>query len=275
LNKGCRQPIQLLPDHIGAQLRQVRSEIVKTDKLAKQLKKELSRNPKKTATLAIISIVAVWMWGPLAWKWIAGDESKTSSQQVAAKSEATAKTTSRTPVPTPDEAASAKKKLPKFTWKELLSKIDRDDRMQPATLAALPRDPFTMSAAEQKLVDALPSDETNIASTVPRVTPAEPTPESLGLKLEGTLITGQRRRATISGEAGEEGKRIKFKVAPAGAVPPGVLNADGMLEVEFLLELVEPRRVVIVRNDKQYELTLVRATLSGDDELVFGSLQEE
>lgn len=245
-----------------------------TDKLARQLKKELTRNPKKTAALAIISVVALWLWGPLAWKWIAGDQSDSTTTQAATAPKAPNQSLAAA---SKEAGAAVKSQLPKFTWDELLAKIARDERMQPANLAALPRDPFATSAAEQSIVDSLQSNDTNIASASPRVLPAEPTPQSLGLKLEGTLITSQRRRATISGEHYEEGERVAFETAKAtpSATPTTGANADSKPAVEFLVELVEPRRVVLSRNEIKYELMLVRATLSGRDTLVFGSLQEE
>ncbi len=248
---------------------------MKANKLAKQLKKELTRNPKKTAALAMVSIVALWFWGPLVWKWMAIAGDGTDSPQVAAaKPLAPGTPPPATPSAAEDAASAIEKKIRKFTWDKLLSRMTHDDRMQPATLAALPRDPFAMSAAEQTIVESLPPGDTNNTSS-PRVTPAEPTPESLGLKLEGTLVTNQRRRATISGEDYLEGDLVTIDAnTTTGATAAPGPTPGKQAGVEFLLELVEPRRVILSRHDKQYELMLTRATLSGHDKLNFGTLTE-
>ncbi|MBW8884592.1 MAG: hypothetical protein JF612_07410, partial [Planctomycetia bacterium] len=53
---------------------------VNLEKLAKQLRRDTAANPKKAAALGLMILVALYFWGPLAWKWFSASGSKRSAK---------------------------------------------------------------------------------------------------------------------------------------------------------------------------------------------------
>jgi hypothetical protein len=47
---------------------------VKLDKLVKQLRRDATANPKKTALLGVMALVALYFWGPLLWKGVVAEK---------------------------------------------------------------------------------------------------------------------------------------------------------------------------------------------------------
>lgn len=236
-------------------------------KLAKQLQKELTRNPKKTAVLGLVTLVAIWFWGPLIWKYTAGGKkAKAKPKQAAA---ATAVAGASTPAAAP--VSEAKPAAPRINWEQLLEQIAQDPRMQTATTPRGQRDPFSLTAAELLAQQQQQQAERDAAAALPvagatapvRAVPVtDPTPDSLGLVLQGTLVSHTSRKATISGRTYRPGDVVR--IAPAA----GAENTTAPT-IEFTVEQIERRRVVLERNDKQYELALVKESLAEGDELTF------
>lgn len=221
-----------------------------TQKLAKQLKKELTRNPKKTAALALVSVVALWFWAPLATKWFGG--AKKPKRPVAAAV--------ATPVVAP-AAEAGKTPTPHIAWDKLLERIAADERMASATVDAKGRDPFAVTAIEQSQVVVAASPTTTVGAPM---FSSDPTPESLGLILQGTLVAGQMRQATVNGKRYREGSRIKL--APhAGSTTSGP-------PLEFEVKQIEARRITLARNEKEYTLALKLQPLGDGEQLTFGAI---
>jgi hypothetical protein len=237
---------------------------VKNSKLAKQLKKELTRNPKKTIALGLVTVVALWFWAPLAWKWMGNDPKKAKRKAaVAAAQAAAAETPTNATEGTPKPAPA-----PKFVWDKLLEHMARDERMATAVLPAKARDPFATTELEEQLVVAQPAYTVGPAAarTVPL---ADPEPQALGLVLEGTMLSPRMQRATISGKTYRPGGIVK---AVATSAPSDVASAEESAAsqrrlITFQLELIEAHRVVLTRNGKQYPLVLKREALIEDEQL--------
>jgi hypothetical protein len=235
------------------------------DKLAKQLKKELTRNPKKTAALGLVTLVALWFWAPLAWKWIGGDPKKKARRAAAELAQANAPPVVD-PAIAPENTSPA---LPKIAWTTLLERMEKDEHMDSAILPPQARDPFAMTPSEEQLVAATPQP-TDGSLTPSHIALAEPTPEAMGLTLEATLVSRHSLRATISGKTYRVGDTVKVSTAAAPEAPDATtaMPAKG---VEYQLESIESQRVVLSRQGKDYPLVLKREALTEDEQLTFGS----
>src|SRR5437660_3518976 len=53
---------------------------VSLNKVTSQLRRDLAANPKKAAALALMVAVALYFWGPLAWKFIKASGAKQNSK---------------------------------------------------------------------------------------------------------------------------------------------------------------------------------------------------
>lgn len=224
-----------------------------TQKLAKQLKKELTRNPKKTAALALVSVVALWFWAPLATKWLGG--AKKPKRPVAAAAVV------ETPAVAPPAVAGATA-TPQIAWDKLLEQIAADQHMASATVDATGRDPFAVTATEQSQTLAPANPAAAAAVGAPAIS-SDPTPESLGLTLQGTLVAGHMRQATVNGKRYREGSRIKLAPQAGSAAngPP----------IEFEVTQIEARQVTLARNGKEYSLALKLQPLGEGEQLTFGT----
>lgn len=234
-------------------------------KLAKQLKKELTRNTKKTVALGLVTLVALWFWAPLVIKWFGGNSNK-KPKAVAAAVE--------TPVAVsadPATEATAPKALPTIAWNLLIDHIAKDELMATATLPASARDPFALTAMEQQEVAAsTPAAVPDASGVVTATVRVDATPGELGLKLEATLVTGRSRRSVISGKTYREGDVVRI----ASVANPAAGTSATTEAIEFVVKSVEQARVVLVRNDKEYPLVLKRESLEGDDQLTVGALTQ-
>jgi len=115
-----------------------------------------------------------------------------------------------------------------------------DDRLTLAVgLTNRGRDPFMASRPERD--EAISSLQEEMSADV--------TPESMGLILSGTIVGSNRRVALINGK-------------PYRQDQPVTLVKDGK-EIEFVIEEIDSRRVVLRRNDERFELSTQSKTLSG------------
>lgn len=223
-------------------------------RLTRRLRREVTANPKKAAVLGLLVLVALYFWAPLMWRWIARAGSRAKPVQAAA----TAKDTPPVPdAPAPMRKAGKgrnattqdKKGSPDRAWDELARSIDQDPRMKPAGVPSISRDPFHAVAPE--VAEKPKTEEMRAAEAA-----AAMTPEQLGLVLSSTLIGPVRRTALVNGRTYEQGGTIRCA-------------KDGQ-PLEFTLSEVHPRRIVLTRQGKRYELTIAQPAVSGRIEL-YGS----
>ena len=223
-------------------------------RLTRRLRRELTTNPKKAAVLGLLLLVALYFWAPLLWRWIDRGDSQAKPAQAAATAEG------KPPVlgalaPSPKSARGRnsttqdKKPPPSRPWDELARWIEEDPRMKPVGELSSCRDPF--HAVAREVAEKPKSEQIKAAEAA-----AAMTPEKLGLVLSSTLIGPQRRTALIGGRAYEQGRTIHCA-------------KDGR-QFEFTLSEVHPRRIVLVREGKRYELTIPQPAASGRLEL-YGS----
>jgi hypothetical protein len=242
---------------------------VKSDKLAKQLKKELTRNPKKTIALGLVTVVALWFWAPLVWKYAGGGSKKSKAGGKAAVAEAAPAAAQPAA-----EIAKGPAPAPKIDWDKLLEHIADDERMLSATLPKGARDPFAPSAQEEQVVAAQPVPDATGESVKP-VTLSDPDPKALGLVLQGTFVSQRTQRATISGKTYATGAAVKVIAASA---QPNDASSNAKTEqklIAFQLDLIEARRIVLSRNGKQYTLALKPPSLNEEEQLTLAPQDAE
>jgi hypothetical protein len=215
---------------------------VKLDKLARQLRRDISASPKKSAALGLMLVVALYFWAPMVWGWMKPGSGK------AQASAADGVILDDDPV---DPVAVAHKSKHVFSWEKIRKAVAADPRMTPALLDPDWRDPFRYHANQQ-------GGEQGIAAAAlsqPKVPEVDPT--GAGLVLTSVAIGPRRRSATITGETYREGETIK----PAGA------DGQPMPSVEFRLVKVGYHGVELERSGRTYQLELKRASLAQGDEI--------
>ena len=117
-------------------------------KFTKKLKKELLRNPKKSAILAFGLAAAVYFWIPLVGKWMGWGEKVVAKPGPAAATPASPKVVAPSGMPTlPELAALAAAKSPQAVrWDELLQALKNDELASPGKLSATGQNPFAKLA---------------------------------------------------------------------------------------------------------------------------------
>jgi hypothetical protein len=214
-------------------------------KIVKQLRREVTSNPKKAAILGMGLLIAVYFWVPLVWGWIGKGRPAVAAAKLAA---APSVTPLAPPTATATASAAKKESEPaQYTWQQLVEWMDHDPRKLPADLGSADRDPF--QGLETIVV---PKHVLQLAER-PAVEEKQLTPAGLGLVLSSTLIAS-RRTAVINAKTYEEGKKLDFSFAGQ--------------RVTFLLAEVHPRGVVLARNGERFDLPLRRRNQAGTIELV-------
>jgi hypothetical protein len=176
--------------------------------LTTRLTKELRRSPKKTAVLALMLVVALWFWAPLAWKWVApqaSDAAASSALSPPAGVEMSTSTARTAP-------ATGSATVPVLNWREMAALLENDPLLASARMHERLADPFAKPNREPA-ISTTEQRETEISA--PETAQAKPTPEQLGLTLASTITGGSRAVATISGKSCRVGDVI---VVPGGGV---------------------------------------------------------
>jgi len=183
---------------------------VSLSKIAKQLRRETTANPKKAAALGLLVLVALWFWAPLVKGWFA--KQNPAAETKPAKSAAGASSTS--PADGMNQLGTEPKKpeKPRYPWYQLVQWMEEDPRTSAADRLARHRDPF--SNAKTALVIERPEELS----------------QSLGVELTSTIVGTHRRVARINGKTYQEGSLVQI--------------AKDNRQIEFRLEKVERRRAV-------------------------------
>ena len=209
-------------------------------RLARQLRREATANPKKAVILGVLVLLAAYYWIPMATGRF-GDRSPTPPT-------ASPRATGPTPAVelgggggTAKETGSGPES-PTWRWDELASWREADPRTSPVPEWPAGRDPFRRAGE-----DAVTEDEP------PPPVAAAITPPSLGLTLSGTIVSPERRAAVIGGRVYAEGSRLEL------------VNRDG--PIVFVLSEVGPRHVVLEREGTHFELVLPERAITGRFEL--------
>jgi hypothetical protein len=206
---------------------------VNLDKLVKQLRRDLAANPKKAAALGVMLLVALYFWGPLAWKWFSTGGKRTGKVNMASLI--------LTDDPAEPSQQSKARGNAKFKWEKARQLIRTDPRMISATFDPSWHDPFgkPMGAASGAGND--PNSEAAQAESAVDA-------GNLGLVLGSVMIGPRSRVATINGEVCHEGDIVTVTQKDKGTthrLRVVKIRREGVtLEVGarvFTLELNQPR----------------------------------
>jgi hypothetical protein len=222
---------------------------VKLHKLGKKLRREIAASPKKAALLGLITVVALYFWAPLVWKWMGKDKMAAGPEPAAAT--AGALPAAQPALPTalspslPAAAASDAPALP--SWEQVVQWMHDDSRTKTAARPAQMRDPF--DSPKTALAKAKPAEKAE-----PR--PPAISPSAAGLVLSGTIIGPRRRVAQISGRTYTLGQTI------------AVAKEKESATATFKLTEVQARRAVLQSGGEKFELTMPEPGKSGKIELL-------
>lgn len=201
------------------------------ERTVKQLRRELTANPKKAAVLGVMFLVAAYFWAPLVAGWF-----KSPSYPAAAKE----------PDPNADmlpqfqsniaaRLAGAPAKVeepPQWSWQQLLAQLGQDPLKQSHAFGKDVRDPFHDVQTEPK-----PKAELEAPVVAKAVSTAD-----LGLTLTSTIIGTSRRTAVINGQSYGKGDTIAL--------------GDDENSVVLKVVDIQPRRAVVQRGQERFELKL-------------------
>jgi hypothetical protein len=218
------------------------------------LKGDLLRSPKKAAIFGILILVALWFWAPLLTKWGSqGRESKAEVTSGTVAPQAVAGTSGALAQVGSQGTSQATEKRKSLSWTELLSAIESDGRMRPATLDHGFVSPFMQDAPT-------PDDaKTDVAKETTK--PADLHSAELGLVLTSTLVGPGSRLATIKGETYRQGDFVM--VGDAGDEVEASSQRSTANVTEFRVEKVQPNYVILTHQAKSCRLDLQRGALAG------------
>ena len=202
------------------------------NKLTKQLRREVTANPKKAAILGLLAVVALWFWAPLVWGWVAPD-----GENTAKAVELDADIPPTLPIERTKNYKTTQQKTgeTRHHWKQVVEWMEDDPLTSTANIIISKRDPFHMQKPEMV-------EETVEPEIEPEIVQKDLTPEELGLVLSSTIIGKRRRLAQISGKTIELGGFVN------------VTKDDR--QYEFKLVEVQHRMVVLQRNSERFELRI-------------------
>jgi hypothetical protein len=217
-------------------------ETVNLDKLGKQLRRDMAANPKKAAMLALMMLVALYFWGPLAWRWLSAQGSKRSSKVNLAS-------LILTDDPAEPSHQNKARGGAKFKWERARELIRQDARMRSASFDVSWHDPFGKPAGGAAI-------DTSAATTKAAAEAMALQAENAGLVLESVIVGPRTRVATINGESCREGDRI--------SVPN---KQDPETRLEFRVVRIYRHAVELEVGEQRVMLALVPPTLAQGDEL--------
>jgi hypothetical protein len=221
---------------------------VNLEKLAKQLRRDMSANPKKAAALGLMVLVALYFWGPLVAKWAA-----------ASRGQRMNKVNTAALILTDDPAelthTSRGRTSGKFRWEKVRQLIRQDPQMVSATFDVSWIDPFGAPTADQSQQVA----ETLSLAAVDDVATAEVEPSELGIVLGGIMIGPRNRVATINGEACHEGELLAIKD-----------KNDKAVTHRFRVVRIRKSEVVLEEGGRTITVALAQTKLAHGDEIERG-----
>ena len=217
------------------------------DRIGKKLRRELTGNPKKAVVLGLLVMVALYFWSPLIWGWIAPERPTNES---VADSTGDGVRSPLWPAETPrSSTAPDDRQTDVFPWTQLVAWMKQDPRTSAAAEIAGQRDPF-----QPVMKDEVKKQEEEKAEEQPPPVETVRTPQSLGMKLSGTIVSPRGKVALLDGQTYREGQQIG--------------RAEDGKQYVFTLAEVHAERIVLERLGMRYDLMIPKATGSGRIELL-------
>jgi hypothetical protein len=228
---------------------------VSLNHLSSQLRRDLAANPKKAAALGLMVAVALYFWGPLAWKFLKASGTKQNNKANMASLILT-----DDPIE-PSQQTKSGSRI-RFKWERVRQLIQQDPHMLSATFDTSWVDPFGKPAATA--AEAEPTGETHAENSGAAAAAAKVIDsQSVGLALGGIMISPRGRMATINGEACREGETV--------AVTD---SRDKTLKYELHVLKISRQSVQFEISGRSFSLELSQPRLAPGDDFELGRLKE-
>jgi hypothetical protein len=198
--------------------------------LAKRLQREIKSSPGKAGGLAVLLLVAGYFWAPLIMQFFGNDTAAPASAPAASPAVAGPAVAAPTSV---QVAGATSAEAPAYDWRRVAADLDADSRMASIAEPSREHDPFATRASA-----------TSAVAEVRKVEPVarDLTPDEAGLVLSSTLVSARRKIAEINDKSYRVGDRVR------------ALGDD--YDVAFRVVDVSPRRVLLERDGKRFELKI-------------------
>ena len=228
---------------------------VSLNKVTSQLRRDVVANPKKAAALALMVAVALYFWGPLAWKYVKASGAKHNNKANMASLILT-----DDPVEPSQQTKGGSRT--RFRWEKVRQLIQQDPHMLSAAYDVSWIDPFGKpgNAAEAEPVVETPMEDPAAASAAAA---AAIDPQSLGIVLGGVMVGPRSRLATINGETCREGEVIS--VAD---------KRDKTVSYELRIVKVTRQSVQLEFGGKVFTLELSQPRMANGDDFERGKPKE-
>ena len=207
--------------------------------------RELTRSPKKTLALLLVSLVAVYVWFPLIWKTPVGGEQATQRVTTIPLQSEIGLLSSEISEADALEEGNAEDRKFEIDWSLLLGELDAEPFMKPVRITAAMRNPFSFSTSQEKEMKF--REQSELDGRIAREEAAAIRPEDLGLALNSTVVSSRGRSARISGRVYREQAVIRVRHEN---------DETGLPFVEFRLVHVGSRHVILERTGEQFKLAI-------------------
>jgi hypothetical protein len=227
---------------------------VNLEKLNKQLRRDIAANPKKAAALGLMVLVALYFWGPLAWKFLSA-----SGGPRKAKSSTASLILTDDPID-PGQQNKGRGGRSKFRWEKVRQLIRQDQQMVSATFDVGWIDPFAkLPGAGGRTTDQTTAEEDPAVTAAAQAAAAVADPKDLGVVLGGVMYGQRRRLATINGESYREGDVVSLGD-----------KQDKTLSYKYQVFRIDRDSVQLESGGRIFRLELVQPKLAQGDELEHG-----
>ncbi len=213
---------------------------MKLEKLGKTFAKEIKRSPKKSAILGLMCLVALYYWIPLFYGFFGGDSD--DGESIAGANQQTVVVAQSAAVRSQPSTGNEVNKQPRIHWDKIVHWMEQDPRRQTAHLA--PEQVIPFRVASQLVVQQQQAEQDAAAATTKLVI----TPQEGGLELNSTLVGPRSRLAMINGRTYRLEDRIRAAKEAA--------ETTAGEELWYTLVEIQPRRILLERKGKQFELKI-------------------
>ena len=224
--------------------------------LSSQLRRDLVANPKKAAVLGLMVVVALYFWGPLAWKFLKASGAKQNNKANMASLILT-----DDPIESSQQTKSGSRI--RFKWERVRQLIQQDPHMLSATFDASWVDPFGKPAASAAEAEATRESSGADPSATEATASGTTDPQGLGLVLGGIMVSPRGRIATINGEACRQGEIV---------VVIDSRNKNATCEIRILK--INRQSVQLEFGGRIFSLELAQPRLANGDDFERGNSKE-
>jgi hypothetical protein len=229
---------------------------VSIEKLASQLRRDLTANPKKAAALGLMILVALYFWGPLAWKFVKSGSTKQHKLNVSSL------------ILTDDPVEPSKQQgkaggRTRFRWEKVRQLIENDPHMQSADFEVAWVDPFGGPAPAPAEVEQVAQQSMEEPATVAAAV-ATIDPQNIGLTVGGIMLSSARRLAIVNGQICREGDLVSV-----------IDKRDKTTTYEFRVQKIHKHSIQLEIAGQIFTLELSQPRLAHGDDFGRGRPKEE